>query len=199
MLTSNQLVHGTAGIVVGQGRTALRSRDDQNNVVRMFRGGPGQTVTVAHNRIRGFRQGVHVGASRARDDLNIMHAADIRENHVELRLPMQAKQRHGIFVGNALTARVTGNRVENLAYEPTPLAAGAPPRAAVDCDGIRLRGAFGPLVEVRGNLNYGVTVGVRFVNSGPAGPPLGVVTVQNARVIADNAYVGDGQAQISSP
>ena len=199
LAASNQVIHGTAGIVVALNDTAFRSPATPGSISRLFPQGPGQTIAVTGNHVSGFRQGIRVGASRDRNLINLIHSVDVNDNHVELRLPMQAYQRHGIFVGHALTARVTGNRIEDPSYDPTFHSAEAQEREPVDCDGIRLWGVYGPLVQVIGNLSYGVTVGIRYQNVGSPDPNLGQATVQNARIIADNAYVGDGSAQIGSP
>jgi hypothetical protein len=198
VIDSNARIHGDAGIVVALNHTALRSPNNTAAISRLFPQSPDAPITISGNRVTGFRRGIHVGASRSRSNLQVAHAVDVIENHIALRLPMQAYQRHGIFVGGALSVRIKGNRVENLAYDPTFLQPQGEPRAPVDCDGIRLWGAFGPLVQVFENLIYGTTVGLRFENLALPDPALGQVVIQNSRFFGLNAYVGDGTPQIVS-
>jgi hypothetical protein len=203
LFASNATAAGRAGIAVGLNATPNQARRNEESVFRLLYDGDGGRIAIRNNRIRGFTQGIRVGASRREwpqgefpDRRHLARAVEIRENHVELRLPMQAKQRHGIFLGNALSAHVMDNRVIDPNYVPTPNFEQL--RAVVDCDGIRLWGAYGPLVIVRGNLAYGVTVGVRMVETGAQGMP--PVSVQQIRSLIDNAYVGDGfPDEIGSP
>ncbi len=209
ILESNARIHGDAGIVVALNHTAFRSPNNRDALSRLIPQGSDAPITVSNNHISGFRRGIHIGASRSRSNvpndsrsfrsyIHVADAVDVTENHIALRLPMQAYQRHGIFVGGALTVRIKGNRIENLAYDPTFLGEESEPRAPVDCDGIRLWGAFGPLVQVFENLIYGTTVGLRFQNLAPPNPSLGQVVIQDAPFFGLNAYVGDGVPQIVS-
>ncbi|SEK59894.1 hypothetical protein SAMN04515665_103142 [Blastococcus sp. DSM 46786] len=196
LTASNRSVTGAAGIVVALNGSAFRNPGNRTRLSRLFPQGMGETVTVADNDVRGFRQGIRIGAGGRKRSANVhvAHSVDVTGNHVELRVPMQARQRHGIFVGGALTVRVVGNRVEDLAFEPGAQVE-RPPLPVVDCDGLRLWGHYGPLVQVRENLAYGVTVGVRFTDTAPppaAGP-------HDARTVADNAYVGPGTPLIATP
>jgi hypothetical protein len=117
---------------------------------------------------------------------------EVRANRIELRLPMQVRERHGIFVGNALSVHVTDNRVIDPAYVP-PATAGTPPMPLVECDGIRLWGTFGPMIMVMGNTVIGPSTGVLIFTETPPQAP--TMTVQNVRLIPGlNAYIGNGDA-----
>ena len=195
LAASNKTIHGIAGIVVALNRTAMRSPGNEDTISRLFPQGPGQIVTVNGNHVSGFTQGIRCGTSSNRLNMQIAHSVDVLGNHVELRLPSQAYQRNGIFVGNALAARVVGNRVEDLGYTPINHSDVSPP--PVDADGIRLYGTFGPLVEVTGNLCYGVSCGLRFSHIGRNEPLPGRADTF-VRTFRDNAYVGDYDSEILS-
>jgi len=147
-------------------------------------------VHVHNNRIEGFIQGIHLGASfnpTRRDDRLRLYKAHVTGNPVLLRVPGFAGERHGIFVGNAHSAVVRENMVDLTFPEVDDWAAMKP------IDGVRLWGTYGPLVRAVGNHCQGVYTGVRF-NPINAGDRLlsGV-----AWRVEDNAYYGLGTAEIT--
>lgn len=188
---SNPTIHGRTGIVVALSRGPKRSLELNQPVAQLLVGATGQTVRVRGNRISGFAQGVRVAASSgaARTSYMFAQSVDVEENEIALRLPWQARQRGGIWVGNTLSVRVNGNRIFDPHYRP--LSDGEPP-IGLDADGIRLWGWFGPLVEARGNFVHGTSVGLRWTPLGKPEPGWGRPDVF-ARALAGNAYSGMGR------
>ena len=191
---TNTTAHGSAGITIAMTRGPIRSLERVEPVSALFADASGQTARVACNRIAGFAQGVHVGASGGgtRTSYRFARRVEVADNHIRLRVPAQARQRHGIMVGNALSVRVTGNLIHDLHYRA--VADGAAPMVT-DLDGIRLSGWFGPMLEASGNTLHGPTIGVRLTALGTPEPSWGRPDVF-VRRITDNAYSGDGIPQL---
>ena len=188
---SNPTIHGRTGIVVAMSRGPVRSLALDQPVAQLLLGAAGQTARVRGNRISGFVQGVRVAASSgaARTSYMFAQSVDVQENEIALRLPWQARQRGGIWIGNTLSLRVNGNRIFDPLYRP--MSESEPP-LGFDADGIRLWGWYGPLVEARGNFVHGTSVGIRWNPLGVAEPRWGRPDVF-ARGFADNAYSGMGK------
>jgi hypothetical protein len=188
---TNATIHGRTGIVVAISRGPVRSLTFNQPVAQLLMGAPGQTARVQGNRISGFVQGVRVAASSqaARTSYMFAQSVDVQENQIALRLPWQARQRGGIWVGHTLSLRVNGNRILDPLYQP--MSDNEPP-IGFDADGIRLWGWYGPLVEARGNFVHGTSVGIRWKPLGMAEPSWGRPDVF-ARGFADNAYSGIGK------
>ena len=184
IIRSNAAQAGQAGIVVVQRGGPFRSRNATHTADPLMTDG-GARVLVADNVLEGFVQGIRLAATGARDSWHFLGEARVTGNRIGLRLPVQAHQRGGVLLGNALLAQVEDNTVLNPAWQPTPMLGGH----AIDTDGIRLWGAYGPLVRVRGNTVQGLTVGLRFAALNAAGP--GAV-----RQLADNANVSVLDPQI---
>ena len=184
IIRSNAAQAGQAGIVVVQRGGPFRSRNATHNANPLMTDG-GARVLVADNVLEGFVQGIRLAATGARDSWHFLGEARVTGNRIGLRLPVQAHQRGGVLLGNALLAQVEDNTVLNPAWQPTPMLGGH----AIDTDGIRLWGSYGPMVRVRGNTVQGLTVGLRFAALNAAGP--GAV-----RQLADNATVSALDPQI---
>jgi hypothetical protein len=184
IIRSNAAQAGKSGIVVVQRGGPFRSRNATHTADPLMTDG-GARVLVADNMLEGFVQGIRLAATGARDSWHFLGEARVTGNRIALRLPVQAYQRGGVLLGNALLAQVEDNTVLNPAWQPTQMLGGH----AIDTDGIRLWGAFGPMVLVRGNTVQGLTVGLRFAALNAAGP--GAV-----RQLADNANVGTLDARI---
>ena len=191
LLASNAVIHGRTGIVVAITRGPSRSLGLNQPVAQLLSAGPRQGARIRGNRITGFAQGVRVAASSRSTSTTFLFAdsAEVLDNAVELRLPWQARQRGGIWIGNVLSVRVNGNRIVEPGY--FALSDGEP-GYGIDADGIRFWGWFGPLAEARGNLVHGPSVGIRW-------NPLGNLTEPGwgrpdvfVRAVADNAYSGMG-------
>jgi len=184
IIRSNATQAGMAGIVVVQRGGPFRSRNATHTADPLMTDG-GARVLVADNMLEGFVQGIRLAATGARDSWHFLGEARVTGNRIGLRLPVQAHQRGGVLLGNALLAQVEDNTVLNPAWQPTQMLDGH----AIDTDGIRLWGAYGPMVRVRGNTVQGLTVGLRFAALNAAGP--GAV-----RQLADNANVSALDPQI---
>lgn len=190
LAASNAALHGRTGIVMAATRGLMRSQRRERPIAELLFGSTGQTARICGNRISGFAQGIRVAGSAgsSRTSYVFVRSVDVLDNQIALRLPWQARQRGGIWVGNALSLRVNGNRVVDVLYRA--LAGGEPP-LGFDADGIRLWGWFGPLVEARGNFVHGTSVGVRWHPLGRVEPTWGRPDVF-VRAIGDNAYSGMG-------
>jgi hypothetical protein len=196
---TNEVIHGAAGVVVALTRGPRRSPGNREPIAALYNetAVDGQTVSIAGNRIAGFVQGIRVGASRGgkdRSNLIFAQSVEICGNRIRLRLPTQARQRHGIFIGNSLSARVVANRVEDPLYRPREVSGGI----AIDADGIRLFGHYGPLVEVAGNLTHGTSVGIRLHSRTSAALQQQRAQDRFVAAVRDNAYSGDGVAEVFS-
>ncbi|MDB4951654.1 MAG: putative Pectine lyase family protein [Gemmatimonadetes bacterium] len=111
-------------------------------------------VRIAGNSVQNFMQCIHVGVSHAGRDTTADSAGGvtITDNTVAVKLPWGIRgERHGIFVGNAVSVRVAGNRVMGTQ-------AGAYSNAEID--GVRVWGFWGPLVVVEQNHVMGCRTGV---------------------------------------
>lgn len=192
LLASNSVIHGRAGIVVAVTRGPSRSLGLNQPVAQLLAAGPRQGARIRGNRIDGFAQGVRVASSSRNTSGTFLFAdtAEVLDNAIELRLPWQARQRGGIWIGNTLTVRVNGNRIVDPRYAPM---SDDEPGIGLDADGIRFWGWFGPLVEARGNLVHGPSVGIRWKALGNLNEPGWGRPDVFVRVVADNAYSGRGQ------
>ena len=188
---SNTRIHGRTGIVVAMSRGPIRNRGVQLPIAAEFFDENGQTARIRGNRISGFVQGIRVAASSttARTSFMFARSVDVHDNQIALHLPWQARQRGGIWVGNCLSVRANGNRVFDMTYQPMD---DNEPPIGLDADGIRLWGWFGPLVEARGNLVHGTSVGIRWTPLGDTEPSWGRPDIF-VRAFADNAYSGMGR------
>jgi len=140
------------------------------------------SVRIAANRIGGFTQGIHVGASVGSEERSV-HLVHVVGNSIALRVPLFAYERHGVFVGSASAALVRENVVEVIAPRRTQWLNSLPPT-----DGIRLWGEFGPQITVKDNLNYGVSTGVRLRNLSTPSPSA-------VQAVADNGYFFEPTAE----
>lgn len=188
LIATNAVTHGRTGITVAASRGPVRSKALPRPVAALLTQ-PGQGARIRGNRISGFTQGIRVaGSTRQQSNFVFLHAVEVQDNRIGLRLPWQARQRGGIWIGSTLSARINGNQIIDPAY--MPLADGEGP-IGLDCDGIRLWGWFGPLVEVRGNFCHGTSVGIRWVSLGNDEPSWGRPDIFIG-AFADNAYSGPG-------
>ena len=186
---SNPTIHGRTGIVVAMSRGPKRSLRRNQPVAALLYGSEGQTARVRGNRIAGFTQGIRVAASGgSRTSYVFAQSVDVQENDIALRLPWQARQRGGIWLGNILSLRLNGNRIHDPLYKA--MDDGEQPYG-LDADGIRLWGWYGPLVEARGNFVHGTSVGIRWNPLGGVEPSWGRNDIF-IRAFADNAYSGRG-------
>ncbi|MCP4936302.1 MAG: hypothetical protein GY927_19380 [bacterium] len=189
IVESAPFTFGSQGIVVALRRGPKQGRRTSMNVNDLIGNEPKSFVTVTGNRVTGFRQGINVVASNREDDRsNNLFATDvvIKNNLLNLRVPLFARKRHGVFVGHALSISVRENRIEMIQPERRDWDVALPPT-----DGIRLWGRYGPLLHVRDNINLGVTTGVR-VNAFNTGHGSFIGSSWN---ISDNAYSGSGNAE----
>ncbi|MEM6791398.1 MAG: DUF6519 domain-containing protein [Myxococcota bacterium] len=200
---ANQLVQrtnvtaGDQGIVVGGRRTPslgdafAPKRTKWNTLYVQDPRAP--QATIRGNRVDGFVQGIHIGTSYnqdldQREQRMRSYRARVHDNVVKLRVPGIARERHGIFVGNAHSAYVTDNTVE-LTYPAINRWNQQDPT-----DGIRLWGSYGPLVHVTGNHVVGVPTGVRF---NALNPHIGTNPHASWR-FEHNAYAGFGGPLVSN-
>ena len=150
----NDFAAGGQGIVVAGRGTPM---DEALAQVKVLTDEPRPDVRVCGNRVLGFVQGIHVatrGTSDKPDRRGLTYSATISDNTVHLRVPSLAGERHGIFVGGAFRARVTGNMVELRRPAPHDW-----PNAP-QMDAIRAFGTYGPLLQIVDNTCIGTTRGV---------------------------------------
>lgn len=193
LTATNGLVHGRTGITVAASRGPARGKTLARPVAALL-ALPGQGARIRGNQVSGFAQGIRVAGSsgRSRSNFIFLRSVEVQDNRIDLRLPWQARQRGGIWIGSTLSARINGNQAIDAGY--VPLADGEQP-IGLDCDGIRLWGWFGPLVEVRGNFCHGPSVGIRWVSLGNDEPSWGRPDVFIG-AFADNAYSGMGSPSL---
>ncbi|WP_310388571.1 hypothetical protein [Roseateles sp.] len=133
-------------------------------------------VTIAHNSVSHVAQGIAIGLSRS-DAPNSaplsVERASVLDNQVQIGLGERdlTRNRFGIFVGNARSLAVEGNRVT----QPEAALTGK-----IALEAIRLSGAYGLMLYVRGNHMSGTSTGIGF-------SPLAPLPVLNANNPRKNA------------
>lgn len=158
---SADMVYGHAGIIVAAPRGPVRRvvGDPSDAAADPL----AQTVQISGNRIRGFYQGVRVGASNAATGgpsgrVALFGDVEVDGNRIDLTLPMFERSRWGIFVGSSVSVTVRNNRVTSTDTVPE----GDNLRPLSPTDGIRVWGHFGALVQIERNTCLFTTNGVRF-------------------------------------
>ncbi len=112
-------------------------------------------VRISGNIIREGVQGIHLGATVG-GARNSIERALITENRIDLRVPVTySRERHAIFVGRVDSLEIAQTR----GTMSRPIGTRGIARTPVD--GIRLIGAFGPSIVVRGAHFENHEVGVR--------------------------------------
>ncbi len=119
-------------------------------------GSRADVVTIADNVVIHAAQGIAIGLSQsetAKGSPLSVERASVLNNRVQIGVGERelSHNRFGIFVGNAVSLAIEGNRVTQ------PLQA----RNKVE-ESIRLSGAYGPMLCVRGNHLSGTNVGIHF-------------------------------------
>jgi hypothetical protein len=187
IVNSASVSSGHQGIAIGGNRAVSRPWNSSGNIHTLLGGERTADVHIAGNRVIGFRQGISVALSDSQrlgsNRYLFAHSVRITGNSIDLRVPLFARQRHGILVGHALSVQVGGNRIEVL--EPSQ------PNWAVSLpltDGIRIWGQYGPYLHVQDNLTVGVWTGVR-VNALNRDEPM---SPQGGKswLVAGNGYFG---------
>jgi hypothetical protein len=139
-------------------------------------GSEAAVVTIAHNSVIHAAQGIAIGLSRS-DAPNSrplsVERASVLDNQVQIGLGERdlKQNRFGIFVGNARSLAVEGNRVT----QPEAALTGK-----ISLEAIRLSGAYGLMLYVRGNHMSGTRTGISF-------SPLAPLPVLNANNPRKNA------------
>lgn len=114
----------------------------------------GDFIKIRENRISGFIQGIHVGLSAPNPNISTADRVLILDNHISVTLGTgSTRGRHGIYVGNARSLQVRGNRLALV--RPT----GA---QNMQIDGIRVFGYLGRHAIIRENFLEGYNIGVHF-------------------------------------
>ncbi|MEL4178316.1 hypothetical protein [Roseateles sp. PN1] len=132
-------------------------------------------VTIAHNRVAHVAQGIAIGLSRG-DPPNSaplsVERASVLDNQVQIGLGERdlTQNRFGIFVGNARSVAIEGNRVTQ---------ADAALLDQVSMEAIRLSGVYGLMLYVRGNHMSGTRTGINFT-------PLAPLPVRDANKLREN-------------
>ncbi len=179
---------GDTGVHVGLSLAAGRPEKPANAPAPVG-SSPKCDTHISGNRISGFRTGIHLGASNNKGangknpDMTLFaNEVAIDRNVVEYHGTNDDKFfTNGIFVGNAFSVSVSGNRVEAV----WPQAVGNFEPYAI---GVRLYGVFGPLQHVVSNFCVHGRIGVRLQRLNPQG---GAAPGASWK-IADNAYFGIG-------
>ncbi|GJH13038.1 hypothetical protein CBA19CS11_29390 [Caballeronia novacaledonica] len=120
-------------------------------------------VSVAHNVVDSFAQGIAVGLSRKETEKGeplAVQRAIVSHNMVGVALSARDRKRNrfGLFVGNAESLLLEGNRVT----------AGNVMAREIETEAIRLSGLYGAHLAVRANHVNGLRVGITFT---PLTPP----------------------------
>lgn len=185
LVVENPVTAGGQGIVVtGQG-TGIDPLFPQPRWLPE----PRPDVRITGNEITGFAAGIKVAAGQRHHGHRMTHRVTIQDNTVYLTTPSLAAH-HGILVANAYQLQIRGNTVE--IREPGPPGwdqAGGRARLLQRLPGtagIRVAGAFGPLIQLRDNLSVGTYYGVVATasNTGGGSPATGW-----SWLVADNSHV----------
>ncbi len=186
---TSTVASGHQGIAIGGNRAASRQWNSIATLHEVLRQPHAGDVRITNNRIVGFQQGVTVAFSSNspadRSRYLFARRVVITGNAIDLRVPMFARRRHGIFVGHALSAEVNSNQIQVI--EPTPI---NQTLSLPVMDGIRLWGQYGPLLHICENLIIGVWTGIRMKVLNPN------ETQQGSRVIKENGFMVHGEREI---
>ena len=151
-------------------------------------------VSVCNNKIRGFHEGVSIGASNAgaSDRRMMLGCVDVRNNHIGLHLPMFARSRWGVMVGNVISASVVNNQISVITPDPKF----RPPAS----DGVRVWGHSGPMIQVERNTAVGASIGARFkptnlVHEDDIAMVWKISDISGSNFITTNGYRGPGKAE----
>lgn len=139
---------------------ARRDRPPERGIV--VAGSLATGVTIEHNTVVAIAQGIAIGLSRSESEKGeplLVERAVLSHNTVQVALGERdfKRNRFGLFVGNARSLLVEGNRVradDKMALE-------------VGLEAIRLSGSYGPYLAVRSNHMGGTTVGIAFTPQAP--------------------------------
>lgn len=118
-------------------------------------------VSITHNSVTNAAQGIAIGLSRS-DAPNsaplLVQRAVVSRNTVQIALGERdlARNRFGIFVGNANSLLMEGNRVQTYSQLI----------GKVPLEGIRLSGVYGRYVSVLNNHVSGAQTGINFTPQG---------------------------------
>jgi hypothetical protein len=120
-------------------------------------------VTICHNRVSYAAQGIAIGLSRSdapNDPPLSVQRAELSHNTVHIALGKRdvKRNRFGIFVGNADSLALEGNRVT---FSDAVLA------RELQMEAIRLSGVYGLHLSVRANHLSGTPVGINFTPQAP--------------------------------
>lgn len=180
---------GHTGIRVGVSQ-GLRRKQRLRGRVRSITSDLTHTVQISGNRVFGFAKGIHVGPSNGWGKQPSKPRKTFFTNHVNIEqnivhFPAVAygwgkDRRRGIAIGNAISASVSGNRVQADTKSPHD--------AAPYGNCIEFWGHFGPMISVKNNMcsfgKYGVRV--KQLNRD------GLLYPGTSWTVEDNAYFGQG-------
>lgn len=158
---SAQNIYGHAGVVVAAPSGPLRSINADPSSAAIDP--TAQSVRINRNHIRGFHQGIRVGASNSgtgsrQGSVSMFADVEVGANRIELFVPMYVRSRWGVFVGNAVSVSVRNNRIARIHDGPIDV----DPSHLPPTDGIRVWGHFGLFVQIERNACINTTHGVRF-------------------------------------
>lgn len=189
------------------------------------------SVFITGNYIEGFARGIAVGASKGgrvvlyeeeqfprvvSGFFSYCGHVTVSDNHIRLSLPVYISGRFGVFVGNAISATVLNNRIEN------PFASSLDERRTrwetidgskdnfskvtqgmenvPDSQGVRLWGNYAQHVDVSGNSVYGLRIGIQIKELNLAVAQNGSVSTPIKHISTErNSYFGPGQALLHFP
>ncbi len=119
-------------------------------------------VTIEHNSVTNAAQGIAVGLSRSDTSKStplIVQRATVSFNKVQIDLAERDRKRNrfGIFVGNANSLLLEGNRVQTS----------DPAFSKVSMESIRLNGVYGLHLVVRANHMSDTLTGIKFTPQAP--------------------------------
>ncbi|MCY0096591.1 hypothetical protein [Hoeflea ulvae] len=184
------------------------------------------SVLVTGNYIEGYARGISVGASKKGQAViydeeefprmvsgffSYCGHVTISDNHIRLSLPVYLSGRFGVFVGNAITATILHNRIENryateleprtVRWQNSDVKAGNFSKVTLgmqdvpDSQGVRLWGNYAQHVDVSGNSLYGLRTGIQFKELNLAVAQNGSVSTPIKNVSFErNSYFGPGEA-----
>ncbi|HEY9109320.1 MAG TPA: hypothetical protein VIN58_21785, partial [Roseateles sp.] len=134
-------------------------------------GSSATVVTIAHNVVTHAAQGIAIGLSQRESAKGVpltVERASVLNNQVQIGVGERelSRNRFGIFVGNAASVAVEGNRVTQALQAKDKVS-----------EAIRLTGVYGLMLYVRGNHTSGTENGIVF---SPI-PPLPTLDPNNLR------------------
>ena len=173
-------------------RSTLTTLPPERGIV--VAGSQATEVSITHNSVTNAAQGIAIGLSRS-DAPNsaplLAQRAVVSRNTVQIALGERdlARNRFGIFVGNANSLLMEGNRVQTYSQLI----------GKVPLEGIRLSGVYGRYVSVLNNHVSGAQTGINFTPQGLNTQPFDVLRAVAPAISPIKALVATNFAVPAAP